>query len=156
MFSFKKFIATAALAIAATTAPVQAQPGGRALANALEQAGVEVSTGNCAEYGITDTYGFFMPSKNWIHICDDVATTHDQQFETWRHEAVHAAQFCMDPSMQTTVMKLGWIDENYSQSDWEFIQQAYDKSDWVIEIEAFTLMRYSNQAIADLVNHACN
>ena len=58
--------------------------------------------------------------------------------------------------MQTTVMKLQWIDDNYSKSDWAFIKQAYDKSDWIIEIEAFTLMKYSNQAIADLVNHACN
>ena len=48
MFSFKKFIATAALAFAATTAPVQAQPGGGALVSALETAGVEISTGDYA------------------------------------------------------------------------------------------------------------
>ena len=156
MFSLKKFFATAALAFAATTTPAMAQPGGVELYTALDNAGVEITTGNCEAKGVTGTYGFFMPSKNWIHICEDVAVSDAQQWETIRHEAVHAAQFCMDRSMQTTVMKLQWIDENYNKSDWSFIKQAYDKSDWLIEIEAFTLMRYSNSDIAGLVNHACN
>ena len=157
MFSFKKFIATAALAFAATTAPVNAyQEGGRQLMNALEDAGVEVTVGDCEAHGITDTYGFFMPAKNWIHICSDVATTEAQQYETLRHEAVHAAQFCVDSSMEYTVMSTDWIDDNYSKSDWAFIKKAYDKSDWLIEIEAFTLMRYSNWSISKIVNDRCN
>ena len=155
--SFKKFIATAALAVAATVAPASAyQEGGAQLNSVLEQAGVEVTAGACEPHGITDTLGFFMPSKKWIHICTDVATTEAQQYETLRHEAVHAAQHCVDPSMQSTVMKHSWIDDNYSKSDWSFIKQAYDKSDWLIEIEAFTLMRYSNFQVAKLVNLACN
>ena len=156
--SFKKFIASAVVAIAATVSPAQAYvpAGGVELIDELQQAGVKISTGNCEAEGLTGTYGFFMPSKNWIHICEDVAVSDAQQWETIRHEAVHAAQFCMDSSMQTTVMKHSWIDDNYSKSDWSFIKQAYDKSDWLIEIEAFTLMRYSNQAVTEVVNHACN
>ena len=155
--SFRKFLATAALAVAATVAPASAYEEGSAqLFNVLEQAGVEVTSGDCEPHGITDTYGFFMPAKNWIHICTDVATTDEQKYETLRHESVHAAQFCVDPSMASTVLSHQWIDENYSKSDWAFIKQAYDKSDWLIEIEAFTLMKYSNYQVAKLVNTACN
>ena len=156
--SFKKFIATAVLAATAAITPAQAYvpAGGVDLYSALDDAGVEITTGNCEAEGLTGTYGFFMPSKNWIHICEDVAVTDAQQWETLRHEAVHAAQYCMDSSMQTTVMRHSWIENNHSSSDWSFIKQAYDKSDWIIEIEAFTLMNYSNQFIADVVNHACN
>ena len=156
MFSFKKFFTVAALAFAATTAPVHAQQGGRQLMNALETAGVEVTVGECEPHGVTDTYGFFMPAKNWIHICSDVATTEAQQYETLRHEAVHAAQFCVDSSMEYTVMSTEWIDANYSKSDWSFIKKAYDREDWMIEIEAFTLMRYSNASITQIVNDRCN
>ena len=155
--SFKKFIATAALAVAATVAPASAyEEGGVQLGKALERAGVEVTAEPCEPHGITGTYGFFSPAKNWIHICTDVAATEAQRYETLRHEAVHAAQFCVDSNMQDTVMSSAWIDDNYRKSDWSFIKQAYDKSDWLIEIEAFTLMRYSNAQIAELVSLACN
>lgn len=155
--SFKKFIATAALAVAAAVSPASAyEEGVTQLNNALEQAGVEVTAGDCKPYGVTGVYGFFMPAKNWIHICTDVATTESQRYETLRHEAVHAAQFCVDSSMKYTVMSMAWIDDNYRRSDWSFIKQAYDKSDWLIEIEAFTLQRYSNYSIAKIVNDRCN
>ena len=155
--SFKKFIATAALAVAATVAPASAyQEGGVQLGKALERAGVEVTAEPCEPHGITGVYGFFSPAKNWIHICTDVATTEEQRYETLRHEAVHAAQFCVDSNMQDTVMSSDWIDDNYRKSDWSFIKQSYDRSDWLIEIEAFTLMRYSNYSIARIVNDNCS
>ena len=76
--------------------------------------------------------------------------------ETWKHEAIHAAQRCVNPSMAFTVTTSQFLMDNGSQSDWDFIQEAYDREDWAIELEAFTLMRYEAQVIADIVNDACN
>jgi len=156
--NFKSFVATALLA--ATTVvgtAAQAQPGARAIFNALDRAGVTYSSHECASYDITGTYGFYVPKQNHIHICTDVATTEAQQWETLRHEAVHAAQRCVDPSMQSTVLKWSFLaNHETAQSDWDFIVRAYDKEDHRIELEAFTLMRYDNASIASLVNTACN
>ena len=155
--SFKSFIAAAFVAATSAIAPVQAMPeGGVGLLKALDQAGVEYSTGECEPHGITGVHGFFMPAKNWIHICTDDNPSEAQVWETMRHEAVHAAQYCVNPSMSFTVMSSKFLLENGRQSDWDFIRRAYSKEDWAIELEAFTLMRGSNQQIADLVNAACN
>ena len=155
--SFKSFIATtliAATSIIGTAA--QAQPGAQQLFDALDNAGVSYSSGECASHKITGTYGFYVPAENHIHICTDVAQTEEQQWETFRHEAVHAAQRCVHPSMAFTVNSSQFLLSNRLQSDWEFIQQAYDQEDWAIELEAFTLMRSSNAEIASLVNASCN
>jgi hypothetical protein len=78
-------------------------------------------------------------------------------WETLRHEAVHVAQKCYNPYMTNNVMSQQWLNQNgASVSVWSFIKSAYPSSDWAIEYEAFTLMKYSNQTIADLVNHYCN
>lgn len=159
MMNIRKLVATVAIAAAtviAPTAQARVTPGQQSLFNALERAGVTSSIGECESHGVTDTYGFFVPAENHIHICDDVATTQEQQWETFRHEAVHAAQRCVNPSMAFTVNSSQFLLANGRQSDWEFIQQAYDREDWAIELEAFTLMRASNSDIADLVNAACN
>ena len=154
--NIKAFFATAVVAFASVTA-AEAQPAGQqALFKALDRAGVTYSKGDCAEHGIEGMYGFFIPANNHIHICDDVATTEEQQWETFRHEAVHAAQRCVNPSMAFTVNSSQYILSHGSQSDWDFIQQAYDQKDWAIELEAFTLMRRSNVEIAQVVESACN
>ena len=155
--SFRSFIAAAVVAATSAIAPVQAMPeGGAELQKALDQAGVEYTSGDCKPHGINGVHGFYHPVKNWIHVCTDVATTEAQRWNTFRHEAVHAAQFCVNPSMSFTVMSSKYLLENGRQSDWDFIQRAYSKEDWAIELEAFTLMRESNQAITELVNAACN
>ena len=153
-----KFLASAALATAAVVLPTaaRAEVGGNNLVQALDRAGVEVTVGNCQEHGITGTYGFFHNGDNWIHICSDTADTQRQQWETLRHEAVHAAQFCKNPSMTSTLTTPEYLKKNSRESDAEFIVRAYDKADWAIELEAFTLMRLSNNQVADIVNYACN
>ena len=154
--NFKAFFATAVIAFASVTT-AEAQPAGQqALFKALDRAGVTYSKGACEEHGIEGMYGFFVPAKNHIHICDDVATTEEQVWETFRHEAVHAAQRCVNPSMAFTVNSSQYLLSNGLQSDWDFIQQAYAQKDWAIELEAFTLMRYSNTEIAQLVEDTCN
>ena len=156
--NISRFVATIAIAAATVVAPAEARPtmGQQQLVSALERAGVTTSVGDCVPHGVTGVHGFFVPAKNHIHICDDVATTDKQQWETFRHEAVHAAQRCVNPSMAFTVNSSQYLLANGSQSDWEFIQQAYPREDWAIELEAFTLMRASNSEIARLVDDACN
>lgn len=156
-FNFRSFVVTAVLAATSVVGTaVQAQPGAQSLFNALDNAGVSYSSGECASHKITGTYGFYVPADNHIHICTDVATEEAQQFETLRHEAVHAAQRCVHPSMAFTVNSSQFLLSNGLQSHWEFIQEAYDQEDWAIELEAFTLMSRSNSEIAALVNAACN
>ena len=50
--------------------------------------------------------------------------------------------------MNTMVKSQAYIEYHASQDDWAFIQRAYDPEDYAIELEAFTLMRRSNQYIA--------
>ena len=152
-----KFIATAAIAAASVIAPAHSyQNGGVELWGALDEAGVEITTLNCSDHGVENAYGFFVPASRDIYICEEVAVSDAQQWETIRHEAVHAAQHCVNPNMNSVLMSQRWLENNAHESDASFIMQAYDESDWLIELEAFTLMRYSNQDIARLVDEACN
>ena len=150
-----KFFATAAVAAATIATPSLASldAGEAKLADALDQAGVAVYVGECP----TDKfYGLYNSKKNAIAICTNVAESAEQRWETLRHEAVHAAQACVNPSMAFTVKSSQYLMSNGLQSDWDFIQKAYDRKDWAIELEAFTLMRSSNSEVATIVNNACN
>ena len=153
---FKSLAITAISAVTLATSPAIASTlteGETKLVNALDQAGVEVHVGECP----TDkAYGLYNSKLNAIGICTNVATTLEMRWETLRHEAVHAAQRCVNPSMAFTVKSSDYLMKNGLQSDWSFIQKAYDKSDWAIELEAFTLMRTSNSNVASVVNSACN
>ena len=150
-----KFLATAAVAASTIAAPSLASfdAGEVKLADALDQAGVEVFVGECPD---DKFYGLYSPEHNAIAICTNVAETEEQRWETLRHEAIHAAQKCVNPSMAFTVKSSQYLMSNGLQSDWDFIQKAYDRKDWAIELEAFTLMRSSNSEVADVVNNACN
>ena len=153
---FKSLAITAISAVTLVTSPAIASTfteGEKALFNSLDQAGVEVLVGECP----TDkSYGMYNSKLNAIAICTNVATTVEQRFETLRHEAIHAAQRCVNPSMAFTVKSSDYILNNGYQSDWEFIQKNYKAKDWAIELEAFTLMRTSNSNVASIVNSACN
>ena len=159
---FKKLIAgTLAVAAIASASPVEARnltSGQRNLENALHNAGITWQTSACSS---TQSFGWFRHNVNrrggHIQICNNVARRSAQQWETFRHEAVHVAQKCYNPHMTNLVMSQRWLNQNgASASTWSFIKSAYPQSQWAIEYEAFTLMKYSNQTIADLVNHYCN
>lgn len=157
MFNFKSFAAitiTAASIFTSNTAQAaQLSSGQRALVNALHTAGVELEVGKCES---NEAFGFYNPKVNFIGICANVATTPQQRWETLRHEAVHAAQKCINPSMTSMVKSVAYIEYHANQSDADFIMKAYGREDWAIELEAFTLMRRSNAYVAQVVNKACN
>ncbi len=152
--NFTKLFASVALATIATVSPASATTDGqRMLWNTVEAQGTTIDVGACEE---TDSYGWFNSRTNRIVICTNVATEVAERWETLRHEAVHLAQRCVNPSMSSVVTSRKWLFNNGYQSDWDFIQDAYDQEDHMIELEAFTLMRESNQTIATLVSKACN
>ena len=154
--NFFKSVAIAAISAATVIAsPAIASPsqGELKLVDSLNKAGVEVHVGECPTDG---SYGMYNSKLNAIAICTNVATTAEMRWETLRHEAVHAAQRCVNPSMAFTVKSSDYLLKNGLQSDWSFIQKAYDREDWAIELEAFTLMRSSNSNVASIVNSACN
>ena len=156
--NFKALLATAAIATASFFTGGEAmanQKGGAALFYALQDAGVEVKVSECEDdssYGFYRSYvGAYQPGM--IQICTNVAVTENDRYETLRHEAVHAAQHCRG---WDTVMKDTWMKQNVTQEDKRFVMSAYDKSDWIVEIEAFTLEHFPNAFIAKLVNINCN
>ncbi len=158
--NFKSFIATALIAATSVVAAPSAEaytnlsPAAQmqALRSELKAAGFTWDTVECKDGG---SYGWFSPKYKHIRVCSNVATTPAQQWKTFRHEAIHAAQYCMDPSMQTTVHKWSFVEANLSKDDAFTIIQHYEKYDWAIEAEAFTFMIYSNGYVAGLVDYAC-
>ena len=161
MFNFKAFVATTIAAASFFAAPVEAftrfSYEEQLLVSALETAGVTVEQGDCEEaFGIDNTYGFYYHEEKYIAICTDVVEDDAKVWETLRHEAIHAAQGCIDPSMQTTAHRWAYVEKNANETDAQFIVRAYDREDWAIELEAFTFMRRSNSYVAAVVNSACN
>ena len=152
MNSFVKSIAAIA-AVAATTfaaGPAQASEltyGQSQLLDSLDTAGVTYDVGEC-EAGVN---GWHLPSNKHIRICDSAYNP----WQTMRHEAVHAAQHCHN-GLQDTMLAHNELTRISSDDDWSFIKQAYTAQDWGVELEAFTLMRESNETIANIVNKVCN
>lgn len=158
--NFKSFIATALIAATSVVAAPSAEaytnlsPAAQkqALRSELKAAGFTWDTVECKSDG---SYGWFSPKYMHIRICSNVATSAAQQWQTLRHEAIHAAQYCMDASMQTTVHKWSVVKQNLSSSDEQFIMSSYDQEDWVIEAEAFTYMMTTTGYVANMVDYAC-
>lgn len=153
---FKTLLSTLVIAASTFVAPAAEAftAGEQRLLNEVAEAGVTVEVTECPQD--LGAYGLFLPKFNTIVICTNVATTKEMQWQTFRHEAVHAAQFCIDPSMQTTVYSPNWVIENTSKQDAWVITNNYEREDWLIEGEAFTMMRWSNNQIARIVDNACN
>ena len=161
--NFKAFLATVAVAATTLVAPAaQAvqqdrigynEPGAYELYEALRKTGVTIDIMTCED---DKAYGWYNGGYNngdgGMVICDNVATTYADQWETLRHEAVHAAQHCRD---WDTVMKPQWLKENLTRADYEFVTSDYPKHAWAIEFEAFALEHHSNYDIAHLVNTTC-
>ena len=155
--NFFKLIATATLAVSTVFAPAanaQLTYGEQQLFDALKQAGVSSTIGHCPDTDVL--MGYFDPANNAIHICDNVSDTPEDQWLTFKHEAIHAAQHCVNPSMAFTITSSSFLLNNGLQDDWEHIVETYPRSDWAIELEAFTLMKLSDNEVASIVNSACN
>lgn len=152
-----KWIPAVVAAVCLYTIPAKASgnltPGETQLVKALSDAGVELYVQPCEDDSI---YGAYSSQYNAILICNNVADSISQRWETLRHEAIHVAQRCVNPAMTNMVHSQAYIEYYAHESDLEAIARNYDPEDWAIEAEAFTLMRRSNQYVAEVVNKACN
>ena len=157
--SINSFLSAAYTAITLLVAPVavvnaaEFNPGEEYLVDTLHQAGVDIAVDECPS---DDYYGLFFPQQNAIAICTNVATTVERRWMTLRHEAIHAAQRCIDPSMNTTAHPIRVVYDNLSKNDFINVRNHYGPDDWNIEYEAFTYMRRSNIYVANVVRSACN
>ena len=92
------------------------------------------------------TMGYYVPSRNYIVICTNV-TSKSEQMTTLTHEAVHVIQ---DLRTGINNSRMGQVsDQKYhyyvkSLSDHHvtIITELYDRSDWVLEAEAFGLQYF--------------
>ena len=92
------------------------------------------------------TMGYYVPSRNYIVICTNV-TTKEEQMTTLTHEAVHVVQ---DLRTGINNSRMGGISnekfdyyvKRLSDHHVTIITEAYDKSDWVLEVEAFGLQYF--------------
>ena len=128
-------------------------PGEERLLEALNKAGVEIVIEPCETPGY---YGAYSAKFNELYICTNTIGGISQFWETMRHEAIHVAQRCVDPGMSETVHSKAYLEHYGHDADAKLIMATYDKEDWAIEVEAFTLMRRSNDFVADVVIKACN
>jgi len=134
--------------------------GQRALVSSIKRTGTTITFSTCSDDKSMGWFAYHVGTMRGtkIQICSNVATTTADQWETLRHEAVHLAQKCENPKhgeTHETLTSWSFLKSNASESDAAFIQRAYPKAKWLIELEAFTLMKRSNQTIANLVNRAC-
>jgi hypothetical protein len=162
--NFKALLATLAT-VATVIAPTAAvagtgTPGKAALRDALTNVGVPINGGHCE----SNTMGYFSYKTNtWadaeIFICTNHAKSDADQWETLRHEAIHVAQKCENRDHGHTFESLttwSFLKGQATDSDANFVMNNYPEAKWLIEIEAFTFMKKSNQTVANLVNKACN
>ena len=155
MFMFKWIpaaLAALSLYVAAPTKAAEVTAGQALLIDTLTNANVDLIVDECPT---EEFYGLYSAKHNTIIICTNVATDADQRWETLRHEAIHAAQACVDPSMDTTAQPLMYVYDSLSKRDFRAVRGHYSEEDWQIEYEAFTFMRYSNTYVADVVAKAC-
>jgi len=160
-----KALALTALATTATLvggAPAEAMTSGqRALVSSIHRTGTSISYSSCPDNKSMGWFSYRVGTMKGtkIQICSNVATSTHDQWETLRHEAIHLAQKCENRYHGDTFETLttwSFLKSQATESDAAFIQRAYPKAKWLIELEAFTFMKRSNQKIADLVNRACN
>ena len=153
--------AVTATATLASGAPSLAYTNGqRALVDSITRTGTTITTSPCSGKQSMGWFSYRVGTMRGaaIQICSNVATHHTDQWETLRHEAVHLAQKCENPTHGEdfeTLTSASFLKREATESDASFVMRAYPKAKWLIELEAFTLMKRSNQTIANLVNRAC-
>lgn len=82
-----------------------------------------------------------------------------------RHEAIHAIQHCVNTARGTSVFTpiieeeselMEFVYENLTREDVDAIMEAYPRSHWLIEFEAFAGMHaYTADQLAELFKTAC-
>ena len=162
-----KRIALAAIAAAATFMPAAAeiQPGTGRLLETLDESGILVTINHpeCAN-GIYNGQYRWLGFQREMRLCPgDTVDAGDHN--TVRHEVIHAIQHCVNvargtstdtPVIDDTTMLMSWAREHLSMREIEWIQRAYDRSQWLTEIEAFAGARaYTSSELEEMFLDVC-
>ena len=162
-----KRLLLAAVAAAATFMPVAAeiQPGTASLIRTVDENGILVTVNHpeCAA-GIYNGQYRWLGFQRELRLCPG-ATVDARDHETVRHETIHAIQHCINvargtntdtPVMNDVDQLLSWAYQYLSIREIEWIQSAYDRSQWLTEIEAFAGARaYTSSELEELFLAAC-
>ena len=162
-----KRLLLAAVAAAATFMPVAAevQPGTADLLETIDANGILVTLNHpeCATSSYTGQYRW-LGFQREMRLCPgDVVDANDHN--TVRHETIHAIQHCVNvargTSTDTPVMNdvdqlMSWARQHISMRRIEWIQNTYDRSQWLTEIEAFAgAEAYTSAELEELFLAAC-
>ena len=162
-----KRIALAAIAAAACIMPAAAeiQPGTSSLLETLDENGVLITINHpeCDTASYSGQYRW-LGFQREMRLCPgDTVDAGDH--DTVRHETVHAIQHCVNvargtntdtPVINDVTMLMSWAKEHLSQREIDWIQRAYDRSQWLTEIEAFAGARaYTSSELEEMFLDAC-
>ena len=162
-----KRIALAAIAAAACIMPVAAevQPGTASLIETIDENGILVTINH--EECSTGTYNGqyrWLGFQREMRLCPG-ASVDARDHETVRHETIHAIQHCINvargtntdtPVMNDVDELMYWARQHLTMREIEWIQSAYDRSQWLTEIEAFAGARaYTSSELEELFLAAC-
>ena len=164
-----KRLLAAAFAALSIAVPVEARidPNTDDLLTAMESDGIEVAVNSkrCERNNIHGSFSF-RPRTGWrlLTLCPGLSVDAIDH-STIRHEAVHAAQYCMNKRRGTDYRTpllddpVRFQQEVFAQlyvSEIEGIHRVYDKADWEVEYEAFLYERTMTAAqILELYKDAC-
>jgi len=163
---FKK-LCIAAVAAMATLIPVGAevQPGTASLIETIDENGILVTINH--EECATGTYNGqyrWLGFQRELRLCPG-RTVDARDHETVRHEVIHAIQHCINVARGTTTdtpvindvdQLMLWARQYLSMREIEWIQTAYDRSQWLTEIEAFAGAKaYTSSELEEMFLEAC-
>jgi len=162
-----KRIALAAIAAAACIMPAAAevQPGTGRLLETIDESGILVTINHpeCAE-GIYNGQYRWLGFQREMRLCPgDTVDANDHN--TVRHETIHAIQHCVNvargTSTDTAVIDdpsqlMRWASEYLSRREIQWIQDHYDRSQWMTEIEAFAGSKaYTSSELEEMFLQVC-
>ena len=162
----KRFV-LAAIAAAAVILPGQAevQPGTASLIDTIDENGILVTINHpeCAT-GMYNGQYRWLGFQREMRLCPG-DTVDARDHETVRHETIHAIQHCINvargtstdtPVMDDVDQLMRWARQHLSMNEIRWIQDAYDRSQWLTEIEAFAGARaYTSSELEELFLGVC-
>ena len=162
-----KRIALAAIAAAACIMPAAAeiQPGTASLIETVDENGILVTINHpeCAA-GIYNGQYRWLGFQRELRLCPG-ETVDARDHETVRHEVIHAIQHCINvargTSTDTPVINdvdqlFSWANQYLTMREIEWIQAAYDRSQWLTEIEAFAGAKaYTSSELEEMFLEVC-
>ena len=162
-----KRVLLAAIAATAVILPAAAeiQPGTGRLLETLDENGILVTINHeeCATGTYSGQYrwrGF----QREMRLCPG-PTVDAGDHNTVRHETIHAIQHCVNTARGTstdtaviddTDQLMRWAREHLSMREIKWIQDNYDRSQWLTEIEAFAGARaYTSSELEEMFLGVC-